>query len=80
MSVTVSSQLPTLVVGGRDVDGITYSAYRTMAEKALRRIARELESEDPLVRVAIVHRIGPLRVGDASTAIAVSSPHRETIS
>lgn len=61
---------------GRAVDRLTYSAYRTMAEQTLGRIARELETEADELRVAIVHRLGEVPVGEASVAIAAASPHR----
>jgi molybdopterin synthase catalytic subunit len=61
----------------RAVAGIAYSAYRTMAETVLRRIARDLEAARPGLRVAIHHRLGELAVGEASVVIAVSAPHRE---
>ncbi|MEE8525958.1 MAG: molybdenum cofactor biosynthesis protein MoaE [Thermoanaerobaculia bacterium] len=62
---------------GRAVAGLTYSAYRTMAEKVLGRIAGELEAAGDRLRVAIVHRLGEVPVGEASVVIAVASPHRE---
>ena len=62
---------------GRPVERITYSAYRAMAETRLREIARRLESRYPGTRVAIVHRLGEIAVGEASVVIAVASPHRE---
>ena len=62
---------------GREVEGIDYSAYEAMAERVLARIEAELEAETPGLRVAIVHRLGALAVGEASIAIAASSPRRE---
>ena len=62
---------------GRAVERLTYSAYRPMAERALARIARELEGGSPGLAVRIVHRLGELAPGEASVAIAVTSPHRE---
>jgi molybdopterin synthase catalytic subunit len=62
---------------GRPVERITYSAYRAMAQTRLREIARRLELRYPGTRVAIVHRLGELRVGEPSVVIAVASPHRE---
>jgi MoaE-MoaD fusion protein len=61
---------------GRDVERLTYSAYRPMAEEALERIAGELEREHQDLRVSIVHRLGEVQVGEASVAIAVAAPHR----
>ncbi len=62
---------------GRRVLGVHYSAYQAMAEKVLGTIASEAATRAGTDRVAVVHRTGELRVGDASVAIAVSSPHRE---
>lgn len=76
----------------RPVTGLRYDAYVPMAENVLRTIAAEaLErigatgspttvTPDPSPptshRIAVVHRIGELSVGEASVAIAISSPHR----
>ncbi len=60
---------------GRPVERLTYSAYRRMAADALATIARELEAAAP-VRVAIVHRLGEVPVGEPSVVIAVGSAHR----
>jgi molybdopterin synthase catalytic subunit len=62
---------------GRAVASITYTAYRAMAEARLREIARRLELRYPGSRVAIVHRLGDIPVGETSVVIAVASPHRE---
>ncbi len=60
----------------RAVAGLTYSAYRTMAEKVLDRIVGDLEAAGDGLRVAIVHRLGEVSVGEASVVIATASPHR----
>ena len=61
---------------GRTVEGITYTAYRSMAADRIETIERELEASFDEARVAIVHRLGHLEVGDTSVVIAISSPHR----
>lgn len=61
---------------GRAVDGVGYSAYMQMAERTLAEIAAEAAALAHSERVAVVHRVGELSVGDASVAIAVSSAHR----
>ncbi len=61
---------------GRDVTLLEYHAYESMAESELGAIVRELEAEMRGVRLACVHRIGELRVGDVAVACAASSPHR----
>jgi molybdopterin synthase catalytic subunit len=48
-----------------------------MAEKQLRRIAEELLQANPAVRLAALHRVGALQIGDVAVVCAVSSPHRE---
>jgi molybdopterin synthase catalytic subunit len=61
---------------GRRVTHLIYEAYEPLAERALGRIVDETVEEWPSVAVAIHHRIGRLRIGDASVAIAAASPHR----
>ncbi len=62
--------------GGRPVERLTYSAYRSMAEERLLRIVREIEAEGDDLALAIVHRLGEVPAGEASVAIAAASPHR----
>jgi len=61
---------------GREVERLTYQAYRPMAESALERIARELEAATEGLRVRIVHRLGDLAVGESSVVIATAAAHR----
>ena len=55
---------------------LEYEAYRGMAERKLAEIGGQLEKEMPGVRVAIVHRVGKLEVGELAVVIAASAPHR----
>lgn len=61
---------------GSAVSGMHYDAYAEMAERTLREIVAEAEALPGVGRVAAVHRIGELQIGDASVAIAASAPHR----
>ena len=61
---------------GRPVSGMTYDAYGAMAEKVLDRIAGEAAQRLGTDRIAVVHRVGELGIGEVSVAIAASSPHR----
>jgi molybdopterin synthase catalytic subunit len=61
---------------GRPVRGMGYEAYGAMAEKVLGRIAAEAAGLLGCDRIAVVHRVGDLAIGDVSVAIAASSPHR----
>jgi molybdopterin synthase catalytic subunit len=62
---------------GRRTESLDYECYPEMAEKKLGELEAEARSRWPLVAVAIVHRLGHLELGEASVAIAVSSPHRQ---
>lgn len=61
---------------GRRVSYLEYDAYPEMATTTLRQIGEEIRSRWPVDRIAVVHRIGRLRIGEASVAIAIASPHR----
>ena len=61
---------------GRDVTHLEYEAYEGMAEQVMEEIATTLKSRHELCDVAITHRVGRVRVGETSVAIAVSAPHR----
>lgn len=61
---------------GRKVTLLEYHAYVSMAEKEMARIASEIAAEIPGVRLAALHRIGSLRVGDLAVVCAAGAPHR----
>lgn len=61
---------------GRHVTRLEYEAYPAMARKAMHKVAEEAQRQWPLLAIAIVHRLGPLKVGETSVAIAVSAGHR----
>jgi molybdopterin synthase catalytic subunit len=61
---------------GRHVVRLEYECYPGMAEKEMMKIAEEALSRWPIVKVAMIHRIGRVDIGEASVAIAVSSGHR----
>lgn len=63
---------------GRDVDGLSYEAYPEMALPTMRAIGAEAEARFEGSRVAMVHRVGALRVGEPSVAVAAAAPHRGT--
>jgi molybdopterin synthase catalytic subunit len=61
---------------GRAVNGIEYSAYRSMAERELADIVAEAAERFGLREIAVEHRIGFLGLGEASVAIGVAHPRR----
>jgi molybdopterin synthase catalytic subunit len=59
-----------------EVSGLTYEAWRELAEARLHELADEILERWSACRVAIVHRVGELGVGETSVIVAVSAPHR----
>jgi molybdopterin synthase catalytic subunit len=63
--------------GGRPVKYLEYEAHAPMAEAKLREIGAAIRGRWPGVkRVAMLHRIGRLEIGESSVLIAVSAAHR----
>ena len=61
---------------GKIVEGLTYEVYRGMAERRMQEIEVRVRKKWPVVKIAMVHRYGHLRVGEVSVAVAVSCEHR----
>ena len=61
----------------RTVTGLRYEAYEPMALAEMASIRDEVLARWPGARVAMVHRIGQVDVGETSVVIAVSTPHRD---
>ena len=61
---------------GRRVERLEYEAYEEMALALMEEIAAETRRRFPVTAVRLVHRLGPLEIGDASVAVAVASAHR----
>jgi MoaE-MoaD fusion protein len=63
--------------GGRPVKFLEYEAHAPMAEVKMREIGESLRARwSGVKRVAMLHRIGRLEIGEASVLIAVSAAHR----
>lgn len=62
---------------GRAVTLLEYQAYASMAEREMARIGAEIEAELPGVRVAAIHRVGSLAVGEIAVVCAASAAHRD---
>jgi len=61
---------------GRQVIRLEYECYPGMAEKEMVKIATEILTRWPIIKIAMLHRLGQVDIGEASVAIAVSSSHR----
>jgi molybdopterin synthase catalytic subunit len=61
---------------GRATKFLEYEAYETMALGKMNEIVSQLHERYAIDRVAMVHRLGHLEVGETSVFIAVSAAHR----
>ncbi len=63
---------------GRPVDYLEYEAYAEMAEGRLRQVVAEARELWPKIRrVAVVHRVGHLALGEVAVLVAVGASHRD---
>lgn len=77
-SVTFSGTVRDHAEGRPGVTSIEYEAYATQVEPRLVAIATEARSRWPtLGRVALLHRTGPLELGESSVVVSASAPHRD---
>ncbi|WP_347351902.1 molybdenum cofactor biosynthesis protein MoaE [Intrasporangium sp.] len=60
---------------GRGVIHLDYSAHPLAASRT-RELAERLDATGRTVRIAVVHRVGHLTVGDLAIVAAVSAEHR----
>jgi molybdopterin synthase catalytic subunit len=65
------------LTGGRRTESLDYECYPEMAAKKLAELENEAHRRWQLVECSIVHRLGHLKIGEASVAVAVSSAHRQ---
>lgn len=61
---------------GRRTLFLEYEAYEPMALAKMHEIGAYIREKFPIHRLAIVHRLGRLEIGETSVLIAVSSAHR----
>ena len=62
---------------GRSIISLDYEVYPGMAEQEMAKLGEEASEKWEITRMAIVHRIGNVPIGEASVIIAVSAPHRD---
>jgi molybdopterin synthase catalytic subunit len=61
---------------GKKVLSLEYHAYEAMALKMLEEVRDRTKKQFPIREIAIVHRLGPLKLKECSVAIVVASAHR----
>ncbi|GAB4046466.1 molybdenum cofactor biosynthesis protein MoaE [Spirosoma litoris] len=60
----------------RPVDRLEYEAYDRMAITEMEKIADVAQQRWPILRYAIIHRKGTLKIGEMAVLIGVSTAHR----
>ncbi|MDX2343995.1 MAG: molybdenum cofactor biosynthesis protein MoaE [Acidimicrobiia bacterium] len=63
--------------GKEGVTHLEYEAYDDVVEVKIQDIVDEARNKWSIERIAAVHRVGSLHVGESSVAVAVSSGHRK---
>jgi molybdopterin synthase catalytic subunit len=61
---------------GRATTHLEYEAYESLALEQMARIGREIATQFPVGRIALIHRLGRLEIGEASVAVIATAPHR----
>jgi len=61
---------------GRATRYLDYECYESMAIKMMAQIGLEIAQSHAIGRIAMVHRLGRMDIGETSVAIVVTAPHR----
>lgn len=61
---------------GRPTLYLDYECYEAMAIKMMAEIGREIASNHAIGRIAMIHRLGRMEIGEASVVIIATAPHR----
>lgn len=62
---------------GRATRFLDYECYEAMAIKILAELGSEIHAAHAIGRIALVHRLGRMEVGETSVAVLVTAPHRK---
>jgi molybdopterin synthase catalytic subunit len=62
---------------GRPTRFLDYECYEPLALKKMAEIGREIAGQFAIGRIAMVHRLGRMGIGETSVAIVVTAPHRK---
>ncbi len=61
---------------GRETLRLDYECYEGMAIRKMAEIGRAIAGEFAISRIALVHRLGTLEIGEASVVVIAAAPHR----
>jgi len=62
---------------GRKTQYLDYECYEAMAIQVMATLGREIAAAHSIGRIAMVHRLGRMEIGEASVVVIVTSPHRK---
>lgn len=62
---------------GRATRYLDYECYEAMAIKMMAEIGAQIARECAISRIAMVHRLGRLEIGETSVVVTVAAPHRK---
>ena len=62
---------------GRATLRLEYECYEAMAIRKMAEIGRTIAAEFAISRIAMLHRLGTMEIGEASVIIVVTAPHRK---
>jgi molybdopterin synthase catalytic subunit len=62
---------------GKRVSRLDYEAHESLAHKEMKRVLERVAAEHTGVRIAAVHRVGELAIGDVAVCVAASAAHRD---
>jgi molybdopterin synthase catalytic subunit len=62
---------------GRQTHYLDYECYEPMALKMIAKIGREIAASYAIDRIALVHRLGRMLIGETSVVVIVTAAHRK---
>jgi molybdopterin synthase catalytic subunit len=62
--------------GNANISALQYEAFQRMAEHQINLLFDEMAKRWPIGSVRLVHRVGPVKVNEASLWLEVTTPHR----
>jgi len=62
---------------GRRTLYLDYEGYEVMALRVMAEIGNDIAARHAIGRMAMVHRLGRLQIGETSVAVVVTAPHRK---
>lgn len=61
----------------QSIKSLTLEHYPAMTEKVLNKIVEQARDKWPLGRIAVVHRVGTMQLGEQIVFVGVTSQHRQ---